>query len=261
MSTRILILCDLEGAAGVVDFQLQTYADARYYDQAKKLATLEINALVDGILDTGPAQVVVLDGHGPGGVDYEELHRDASMMIGRPLPLPWIDASYEAQFLYGHHAMNHVATGVLCHSWSSGLISNCWLDDELIGEIGMNCALASEVGVPTVFVSGDDATVEEGKRYVPEVIGVSVKQGLSRTSAISLSPLKARDLMREGGRLAMEKIGQVTLYCPPPPYTFRTEYISAETADARAKQPGVERVSTHAVEVKAETLLDIMKRR
>ena len=61
MSPRILVLCDLEGAAAVVDFKLQTYADARYYDQAKRLATLEINALVDGILDTGPAQVVVLD--------------------------------------------------------------------------------------------------------------------------------------------------------------------------------------------------------
>ena len=261
MPPRILVLCDLEGAAGVVDFKLQTYADARYYDQAKRLATLEINALVDGILDSGPAQVVVLDGHGPGGLDYETLHRDARMMVGRPLPLPWIDASYEAQFLYGHHAMNHVGTGVLCHSWSSTSISNCWLNGELIGEIGMNCALASEVGVPTVFISGDDATIEEGKRYVPEVVGVSVKEGLSRTAAISLSPFKARDLMREGGRLAMAKIDQVTHYSPAPPYTFRTEYIGAETAAARAKKPGIEQVSSHAVEVKAESLLEIMQQR
>ena len=55
----IFVLCDLEGAAGVVDFQTQSYAGGKYNEQAKRLATHEINALVDehGLTKT---QVVIL---------------------------------------------------------------------------------------------------------------------------------------------------------------------------------------------------------
>ena len=56
---RVFILGDLEGTAGVVDFHQQTYSDAKYYDQAKRLATLEVNALVDGVLEGGAQGGVV----------------------------------------------------------------------------------------------------------------------------------------------------------------------------------------------------------
>ena len=77
----MFILGDLEGTAGVVDFQRQTYSDAKYYEQAKRLATLEISALIDGILEGGASEVWFLDGHGPGGVDYELMHSEAKMVI------------------------------------------------------------------------------------------------------------------------------------------------------------------------------------
>ena len=66
---RILILCDLEGTAGVVDFETQTYDGGRDNEQAKYLATLEINALIDGALEGGATDPIVLDGHGSGGVN------------------------------------------------------------------------------------------------------------------------------------------------------------------------------------------------
>ena len=49
-------------------------------------------------------------------------------------------------------------------------------------------AHAGEVGVPTVFVSGDRAAVDEAQRYVPDIEGIVVKEGLSRTGALTLSP-------------------------------------------------------------------------
>jgi D-amino peptidase len=258
---KIFILCDLEGTAGVVDFELQTYPTARYYDQAKRLATLEINAVVDGILEVGPAEVIILDGHGPGGIDYELMHKEAKMMIGRPLPQPWLDDSYDAMFLYGHHTMNRVETGVLAHSWSSKAISNVWLNDELIGEIGLNAAIAGHFGVPTVFISGDDDTMLEAQKYVPEIIGVSVKKGLTRTSAISVSPEKARDMLRAGAVEAMNRIDDISPYQVEPPFTFRTEYLTASTAEAKANQDGIELISPHTVELQADDLIDLVRRR
>ena len=259
---KIYVLCDLEGTAGVVDFQTQTYADSKYNEQAKTLATLELNALVDGALEGGATEVIVLDGHGSGGIDIAQVHPEAQVLYGRPLPKGGgLDRSYAALFLYGHHAMNNVPTGVLCHSWSSRTIANCWLNGELIGEIGVNVALAGYFGVPTVFISGDRAAVEEGRRYVPDIEGVIVKEGLSRTSALTLAPAKARALIREGARRAMSQIGKIRPYTVPPPYDFRTQYLAAQSADDKARKPDVERVDLHTVKVSGEDFLEVISRR
>ena len=259
---RIFVLCDLEGTAGVVDFQTQTYDGTRYNEQAKCLATLEINALVDGALEGGATDVIVLDGHGSGGISIEHIHHEARVIFGRPRGSVWeMGLTFDAQFLYGHHAMDNTPEGVLCHSWSSRSIANCWLNDELIGEIGLNAAHAGEVGVPTVFVSGDRAAVDEARRYVPEIESVVVKEGLSRTGALTLSPTKARDLIQEGACKAMGRIGEIAPYTIPPPYTFVTEFQAATSAESKSRRPDVERVDTHTVKITGDTIAEIARKR
>lgn len=259
---NIMVLCDLEGAAGVVDFHTQTYDETRYNDQAKNLSTLEVNALVDGALEGGAEQVIVLDGHGSGGINIELIHYEARVMFGRPLVSAWdLGIDFDAMFLYGHHAMENTPAGVLCHSWSSRAISNCWLNGELIGEIGFNIANAGEAGVPTAFISGDRAAVDEARAYVGNIEGVIVKEGLSRTAALTLSPAKARDLIREGAKKAMGRIGEFEPYRVAGPYTFETEYRAESSAASKASSPGVERVDTHTVRITGDTLAGIAERK
>jgi D-amino peptidase len=260
---KIYILCDLEGTAGVVDFKTQTYDESRYNEQAKYLATLEINALIEGALTGGASEVLVMDGHGSGGICIEHIHYEAKVFYGGPIPAPWGLDSQDivAQFLYGHHAMDNTPTGVLCHSWSSSNIANCWLNDQLIGEIGFNMGLAGEYGIPTVFVSGDRAAIEESRQYEPMIEGVVTKEGLSRTSALTLSPPKARDITREGAEKAMGLIGKLRPFKIGGPYTFITEYQSASNAASRASHPDAERISTHRIQITGESLTEIAQKR
>ena len=67
----IFMVTDLEGVAGVVSFADQSAPDGRYYDAAKKLATAEINAAVEGMLAAGVEDVLIWDGHGAGGIVFE----------------------------------------------------------------------------------------------------------------------------------------------------------------------------------------------
>ena len=64
---NVFMVTDLEGVAGVVSFADQSYPDGRYYDAAKKLATAEVNAAVDGCLEAGMEDILIWDGHGAGG--------------------------------------------------------------------------------------------------------------------------------------------------------------------------------------------------
>jgi D-aminopeptidase len=50
---KVYAVCDLEGIAGVVDFRKQCTEEGAYYQQAIRLATLELNAVVEGALEGG----------------------------------------------------------------------------------------------------------------------------------------------------------------------------------------------------------------
>ncbi len=108
---------------------------------------------------------------------------------------------------------------------------------------------------------GNRAAVDEARRYVPAIEGVVVKEGLSRTAALSFSPTKARDLIQEGARKAMGRIGEIAPYTIPSPYIFVTEYQSADTAEARAARKDVERVDTHTVKITGDTIAEISGKR
>ena len=45
-----------------------------------------------------------------------------------------------------------------------------WLNDELIGEIGMEARLASYFKLPTILVGGDVAACREAKALLPDVV-------------------------------------------------------------------------------------------
>ena len=46
---KVFMVTDMEGVAGVVSFPKQSFPDGKYFEQAKKLETAEVNAAVDGL--------------------------------------------------------------------------------------------------------------------------------------------------------------------------------------------------------------------
>jgi len=105
---KVYIICDLEGVAGVVDFKKQCMEEGAYYQQAIRIATLELNALVDGALEGGATEVYAWPGHGafPGGLDVEHLHPKCRLVMhaGDAGPAGY-DESFDAMFLHGLHGM------------------------------------------------------------------------------------------------------------------------------------------------------------
>lgn len=101
---KIYVICDLEGTVGVVDHRQQCWFDGEYYRQARKLATLELNALVEGALEGGATEITAWDGHGnfPGGLDVELLHPECKLIMGAGDGGPAaLDASFRAMFFIG----------------------------------------------------------------------------------------------------------------------------------------------------------------
>lgn len=219
---KIYILTDIEGAAGVNRWN-QTIDECEAKTRAMSLLTGEVNAAVDGILDADPeAQIVVWDGHGHGGLIYEELHSAAQLIPRGVYNFETrnyaVDASYGAMFFVGQHAMAGTQGGPLCHTYSSATITHYKLNGELMGEFGCRAAVAGSLGVPTIFLSGDDKACEEARALVPEIETAAVKKGLGVELALHLSKERARELIREGAKRAMKRLGEIPPFIVPPPY-------------------------------------------
>ena len=82
---KIAIMTDLEGTAGVTSFHEETYPEGRHHVLARQLAMAEVNAAVDGFLEAGCDDVLIIDGHGPGGLWFEHMHPEARLLHGRPV--------------------------------------------------------------------------------------------------------------------------------------------------------------------------------
>jgi len=263
---RIYVVCDLEGTAGVVNHRAQCWFDGAYYAQARRWATLELNALVEGALAGGPTEIVAWDGHGPfpGGLDIELVHPACRVILnaGEGGP-PLLDQGWDALFQCGLHGMADAPLGVLDHSFEPG-IAAFWLNDVLMGEVGMNIATAGSHGVPCVFLAGDRAGADEAQALAPGLVAAVVKEGLREQGgfdapALSLSPAAARELIRARAQEAMDaarsaRIGQVRPWAPEPPYVLRTRYRTVERAEQEAARPGVRRLDAYTVEEIAQTL-------
>lgn len=258
---KIWMMTDLEGVAGVVDFESQAYPIGKYYEESKHLLTHEINAAVEGVLSAGEVDVLVLDGHGVGGIKYEELHPVAKVFLGRPAPLCWcLDETFSAVFLLGHHAMAGVENGNLNHTYCDKTVANMWLNGEKIGEIGMEIILAGYFNIPVVLVTGDRAACEEARGYIPNIEMAVVKEGINRTSAICLSKEVSRQLIKEKAKKGIEKIKEIKPYKIISPFELVTEYVSSSTACNVTQKWGVEKIDAKTVKIKADNFLDLLKK-
>ena len=263
---KIYMGTDLEGVAGVVSFSEQSFSDGRYYDAARKLLTAEVNAAVEGLLAAGVKEVLVDDGHGPGAVWFEDLHPAARLLHGRPLaPRPVreaIVAGYDACAMIGQHAMAGTAAGNLAHTQSSRTVDRYTLNGRPIGEIAQFALYCGALGLPLIFLSGDEAACQEVGELIPGITTVAVKVGLSRGSAISLSAAGARWRIREGVQRAVERQRQDPL---PPlrwegPFVLEKRFFFTDVADAAAAQLGAERVDGQTVRFFGDDILELIYR-
>ena len=262
---KVLIITDIEGVAGVVSFAPQTGADSKYYEAAKKLLTAEVNAAVEGLLEAGADDILVIDGHGCGAIHFESLHPEAKLLHGRPIPifakeLLQLYASYDVTVMIGQHAMAGVQNGNLNHTQNSKAVDYYKLNGKKIGEIAQWALMTGAHGVPLIFLSGDKAACDEAEQLIDGIKTVAVKQGVGRNSAISLSAQKATDEIKTGIALALSEHLKAPAkpFVLNGPFTLEKRFFHTDTVDACCADPRYKRLDSQTVQLTSDNILDII---
>jgi D-amino peptidase len=244
---NVLISIDMEGVAGVV-VEDHTQSTHKEYERFRRLMTAEANAAIEGALAGGAATVVVNDSHGRmTNVLIEEMNPAAELITGSPKPfgmMEGIGPGVDRVCFVGYHAASGTGEAVLEHTWT-GRILELALNDRVVGETGINAALAGAYGAPVVLVTGDGAVAQEARALLGDIETVAVKEGIARTAARCLHPEVACERIRAAAERAM-KLRAAPLVVSSP-ITARIVFQRASYADMAALIPGSARVDGRTV--------------
>src|SRR5207244_7395930 len=147
----------------------------------------------------------------------------------------------DASLFVGMQAMDGTRYGVMNHTVSGQSWQNLSFNGTLGGETGINAALCGTWNCPVLLVTGDQATCDEGRALLGDgLTTVAVKEGLGRYSARQIPPQRARELIEDGAKRALEDLKAVEPYDPGSPCTIQVEYKVTEAVDKLRRARDVE---------------------
>lgn len=259
---KFFISADIEGCAAVSS-EHDARPDRWEWAAARRWMTQEVLAAAEAVFAAGYDEVIVADGHGNAhNIDPDALPDHVRLVRSWPRPLFQMqgveDPDVTACALIGYHASSTTAGSILAHTYYGLAFRKVVLNGEICSEGYMNAALAGELGRAVIFVSGDQHTVEDARRYAPGAVGFVAKQSIGRRSQSSLPPAQVCRQLKE----AMARALAQPLPAPfvlPGPYRLELEMTTLLAAEMLAYLPGVERPSAFTVAITCDSVAAAMR--
>lgn len=247
----ILISADMEGVSAVAASD-DVEAGTLGYSEAREVWTLEINAIVSGLVEGGVTDVVVSDAHGSGAnLSRKQIDSRAGLVRGKPRRYGMLEGISEGAsgvVFQGYHG-GPGSGGILSHSFAAAGIHTLRVDGAPAGEGTLNAKLAASFGAPVVLVSGDDVACKEASHYAPDAETIVVKEHLSRFCARLESTDRVVEMLREAAERAARRIlaGEAALAPLSDVTLVEIEFSSEATTLAATAVPGVQQVGDRSI--------------
>jgi D-amino peptidase len=189
---RVLVYHDMEGLAGQDDWRTFLFSHPERYPEGQRMLAADLNAVIDGLFAGGATQVDVVDAHGSGNPDPDvrrELLDPRAKQVFRDKPFdPYVDITepnvYDAIVAVAMHAKTG-SHGFASHTITLGM--DMLINDTPITESEIVAYSWGRVGVPLIFVSGDDR-LQNDLRIMPWLEFVVTKKATS-ASTVELRPV------------------------------------------------------------------------
>lgn len=258
---KVYISVDMEGVAGVVTAD-QLIPGGFEYERFRRFMTDEAVAAVRGAQAAGATEVVVSDSHGNGeSLMIELFPKDVHLVRSWPRHgemMAGLDSTFAAALFVGYHASTTNPQGVRAHTISSAHFTRVALNGTPVTEAELNAAYAGAIGVPVVFISGDDVAIKEVTGRLGAMESVVTKKSLGFHSAESLTPAAASEKIYQGALAAVAHRDQRKPYVVSTPVTLDISFKNYTSAEILAYLHSVQRTDAHSIRFVGKDMAEIM---
>lgn len=259
---KIWISCDMEGVAGVVDWD-QCRPGNPGYALGCALMQDEVNAAIEGAVAAGATEIVVNDSHGKmANLDPRALAGGASYLSGRHKPMYMVqglDGTFDAVFLVGYHGSISGRPSTLSHTYNPEVFAGVKVNGAYVGESGINALPMAHYGTPVAFVSGDQVTAQEVAPFAPDGVSVVTKESITRAAALNLHPDESCRRIRAGAEEAVRRAAAGKLQPPAidRPVKLDLEFQTGDMAEVATWARATERTGERTARITGDDLLSV----
>lgn len=255
----VYISVDMEGVAGVVTAD-QLGPEGFEYERFRHFMTNEALAAVRAAKAAGATKILVSDSHGNGeSLLIDEFPRDVHIIRSWPrhgAMMGGLDETFSAAIMIGYHASASSSAGVRAHTISSATFTRIAINGQDVSEGEIGAAQAGAMGVPVVFVSGDNVATAELRDRIGNIVTVETKKAMSFHSAETITPAESAARIEVGVRSALSRIREFKPYVVTQPVTLEMSYKNYAAAEIFSYLPGMERVGSRTVKYVAKNMAD-----
>ncbi|HEU4567886.1 MAG TPA: M55 family metallopeptidase [Marmoricola sp.] len=258
---KVWISFDMEGVAGIVDWDQCRPTGGARYEVGCQLMLAEVNAAIEGAIAGGASEVVLNDSHGTmANLDPRQIAGGATYLAGRHKPrymMQGLDETFDAAFFVGYHGSISGRPSTLSHTYNPEVFAAARVNGQEVGESGINALVAEHFAVPIAFVSGDEVTRRETEPFAPGAVHVTTKESVTRFSALNLHPEESCRRIREGAEEAVRRVAAGGVRTPgiSRPATLELDVQTADMAEVATWVRGVERAGERTVSITDDDLL------
>jgi D-amino peptidase len=259
---KIFISSDMEGTAGVVDWDHVT-ASGPLYPYYCELLTNEVNAAIEGAIRAGADEFLVNDSHSKmANLKPSELAGSARYLSGRVKPMymmQGLDETFDAVFFISYHGSMSSHGSTLSHTYFPTAFAQVSINGVIAGEAGINTLVAKAYGVPVVLITGDDVTAREIAPFSPSARAAVVKNSISRFAADSMHPSAACELINELAFQAVSSLATAEQVAIATPTTMSIDFRTSDYADLASRVADVTREDTLRCSITLESPLELYR--
>jgi D-amino peptidase len=255
----VYISVDMEGIAGVVTAD-QLMPRGFEYERFRHFMTNEVLAAVRAAKSAGATKILVADSHGNGeSLLIDEFPRDVHIIRSWPRHggmMAGLDSTFNAAIMIGYHASASSSAGVRAHTISSATFTRIAINGQDVSEGEIAAAQAGAMGVPVIFMSGDNVATAELRDRIGNIVTVETKRALSFHSAETITPAESDARIEAGVRSALSRVHEFAPYVVTTPVTLEMSYKNYAAAEIFSYLPGMERVGSRTVKYVAKNIAE-----
>jgi len=262
-NVKLFISCDIEGTCGIGNFEETSKdRDNSWYDHFRKQMTREVAAACEGAIEAGVSEIVVKDSHNTGrNIIHAELPKIVKLTRGWPNDMfsmvGGLQYGFNAVGFTGYHGAATAGGNPMSHTMNL-TIAEARINGILMSEFVIQYFAAGMLGVPIVFISGDEDICAQASELVPGITAIPVMKGRG-ASVTSIHPDIAVEAIQQGVKTALSGDLEKCRVVLPNDFSLAITYTTHMKANAMSHYPGAGLLDTMTIGFKTNDYMEVLR--